>query len=51
MFPIVGIDIGNLVELEIEEAGISAPPTFLDFSDFLRADTFLKMPDVMGMPL
>ena len=46
MFPAVGINIGDLIELEMEKAGVSAPPTFLDLSDFLRADTFLKMPKV-----
>ena len=49
MFPAVGINIGDLIKLKMEKAGISAPPTFLDLSDFLRADTFLKMPEVMGV--
>ena len=42
MFPNVGVDIRNFIEFEVEEAGIAAPPTFLDFSNFLWADTSLK---------
>ena len=38
----VGVDIGKFVKLQVEEAGISAPPTFLDFCNLLRAYVFLK---------
>ena len=47
MLLMVGVDIGKFVKLQVEEAGISAPPTFLDFCNFLRSYLFLEEQDMV----
>ena len=39
----------DLIKLEVEKTCISAGPTFLNFSDFLRANTFLRKCKILWM--
>ena len=45
MFSIIRVAVRNLVELEMQEARISAPSTFLHLSNFLWAYTSLGSTD------
>ena len=38
----MGINVRDFIELEMQKAGISAPPTFLDLGNFLWAYVFWK---------
>ena len=49
MFLRVGVDVGNLMKLKMEEAGIATPPTFYIFRNFLRPYAFMKMQDTMNV--
>ena len=45
----VGVDVGNLIKLKVEEAGIVTPPTFHDLCNFLWAYAFLKIQDIRNV--